>query len=217
MDNAEITLRPEMDVYIKEKIWYLWTCDKTDMIVHSVGAPFKVQNPTIQNNQGTTVHEIGQVNEQTWRVLKKCSTSPYYIGFLDLENEEIEYFKLKSFPIDNTHVESTESNKIYYGDDNVISFHVMLLDEHGDLAGNTDGVNVKKITGRVNKTLGDYKFIDPDDDNKSVTVSNGSCFSLQINSVGQYSLKVSCPFYRNGKYITDLNRYIVFRHNEYAV
>jgi len=213
METSNITLRPEEDVYIKDKLWYIWACSQTGMIVHSVGSPFPLTNMSIQGNRGLTIHSLGKINEPTWRVLKKCSSSTYYIGFLNIEAEEIEYFKLKAVPGENTSI----TDKSYHSDKNVISIQVQLVDEHGELASNMPEIQVKKITGRVNKELGDYNFIDHGASRGKITTSPNSTFQVQMLSVGQYSLKISGMFFREDNPVAELKRYAIIKHNEFSI
>lgn len=213
MQPNDITLRPEQDVYVRDKIWYVWVCDQTNMIVHSVGSPFPLTNMSIQNNTGLTIHEIGKINQPTWEILKKCSSSTYYIGFLDVDNEDIAYFKLKAYPVGGTQV----NNKVYYNYDNIISMQVKLIDEHGDVADNIGKLEVKKITGRGNRELGDYEFIDHDTRGRKITIDNNDTVSVKINSIGQYSMKISGDFVINNITAANLRRFVTIAHNEYTV
>lgn len=217
MQTRDMTVHSNPDIYVRDKIWYVWLCEKTNMVVHSVGSMFPITNMEIQQNRGMVVHEIGKINEPTWRILKKCSSSTYYIGFIDIKNEEIKYYKFKAFPVNDTLVDS----KSHYSPINMISLQVKLLDEHGQLSDRASKVVVKKITGRVNRSIGDYNFVDSTGEiittGKTMDINNGDIFHVKVNSTGQYSMKITADFNEDGESIASLHRFAMIHHNEHVI
>ena len=210
--SKEATLHASQDHYIRNKLWYVWVCEKTNMIVHSVGSVFPLDNPRINENSGLIVHELGMINEPTWSMLKKISNRPYYTGLLDMEQQEITYYKLQATPIGEIH---RLENKTYYSKTNKLAFKLELLDEHGQLYDSTLDIKIKKITGRSNSKLGDYNFTQPvDTKDRVVYIKNGGTFEVKLNQVAQFSIRITTHLSVN-EHLLPVDRYITFCHDEY--
>lgn len=210
--SKEVTLHTSQDHYIRNKLWYVWVCEKTNMIVHSVGSVFPLDDPRINGNTGLIVHELGMINEPTWAMLKKISSRPYYLGLLDMEQQEIIYYKLKATPVGEI---SRTANKTYHNKTNSLAFKIELLDEHGCLHDNGMDIKIKKITGRSNSKLGDYNFIKPVTTNdRYIYIENGGMFEIKLNQVAQFSIRATAHLLINNQLLS-VDRYLTFCHDEY--
>ena len=85
---------------------------------------FPVSNLICSIQEDLQVHELGMINEGAWKVLNKVVHSPYYGGYIDIEAEEIVFFRLKA---DVTNSEKIDG--IYHLNDNTFNITATCLDE----------------------------------------------------------------------------------------
>jgi hypothetical protein len=204
--DKNVTLRANQDTYIPNKYWYAWCDPRTKYIVCTVGTVFPLDDPKINNNENLEIFELGRINEPTWKMLKKISNRPYYAGFLDYEEDEINYFKLSTTPTCDA---DRDENKIYSSVNNQLTFSAQVYDEYGNVANIDNQIQVKKISGRSNSKIGNYTI--NDSKSREVTIDNGGEFNINILEKSQFSIKVTAKLTSGIK----LNRYITFKHNEY--
>jgi hypothetical protein len=203
---------PVTEIYVPTKSWYVFA-DDSNKIIKTIGSMFPVSNLQCTDDSDLHVIELGHINKSAWDLLNKIVHIPYYGGYIDSDQEEIIYYRLKASVSD-----SIKENGKYYTSSDVLTITAKCLDENDDDILQVQNLQLKKLRltdpPKLHRELILIDPTRPDEHNIKILSMTSNTQQIKIQSPGEYTLRLTYIHTDTDNRSFNLERYITINRSK---
>lgn len=182
-------VKPE---YYEDNIYWVFVDPtRNNLVLGLFGFLFPIQeikppHPALQ------AHCLGKITEDAYQVLKMSTAETSIISFLDVENEEIHFYRLFFEILDDTYV--NENSGHFISLDNIIRLRVKLVDDSERVSDLTSSISIKNMKSRdTEKKKSEMTITCGEKSDKfEIEVDNDSIIEIALESEGLHNIRFKC-------------------------